>query len=694
MVLSMTKDESKKTLWGSVGSQDCHLQVTIGYDDQTDELITQIKRTFPDFNVTENAIFNAQTTVFPELLNEMFSMSSGFSETLVKVRQHTTGRQLGAMELWTEGGQVSFQNTYWEGACDSFYTWNFPNVGITIAEMQAYHFMSARCLSYEVNKKLLYPEAYGDVAKFLADEVLQNREIMLCNDSLATIDPVMGVYGGIGKPSGNNEVSEIGLTACIFRQCSDAALGNGGLYACANAVSLYKRAVTDQRIKDMGAFVLGAYMFSLYTQPSLSDISKNIFNGFALKFSTEPFAKPSTLGAEDAFSIDVVVPPRSANHPNQKEALLSDLMMSYLYDDINNSMGSSESEGFSLRDMLYLDRLSTCVRHPLEVSNGYVCGNVPQEINKWGMNIIYFAANFKTMLAVGDAYRRMSFSLAKKLEGGSAGGTGVFAGAVNPAELMKTAAASALAIMGMSSESASSLNVLGVTYNVDDGFGQLQQSQSTAMNFLSNPIVGYLVSSMNEKNNTIMDILDMVLGLIFLIGFFLGVIIPFMPVMLFMTALGTSIFLLFKFMMLSSFKITDIIFSMDAEFMSHELEQLFAEVLAMALKIPLTIIGVIVAWLMSNVLVSKIMLNLDLETVLNLNSVASATGYFDSFVIFLVTSIVLFAVFSTVISVIESFYEFTVKWVVGDMPSNPFDSEKSAMNWAETKQSFKHMISK
>jgi len=171
-------------------------------------------------------------------------------------------------------------------------------------------------------------------------------------------------------------------------------------------------------------------------------------------------------------------------------------------------------------------------------------------------------------------------------------------------------------------------------------------------------------------------------------------VIPFMPVMIFMTALGVSVYLLFKVMLLSSFKLTDIIFSMEPELMSRELEELWAEILAMVLKIPLTIVGVIIAWLMSNVLVSKIMVNLDLEKVLSLNLVASSTGLFDAFVIFLVTSIVLFAVFSTVISVIESFYEFTIKWVVGDMPSNPFGAEKGAMNWAQTRQSFKHMIAK
>ena len=127
---------------------------------------------------------------------------------------------------------------------------------------------------------------------------------------------------------------------------------------------------------------------------------------------------------------------------------------------------------------------------------------------------------------------------------------------------------------------------------------------------------------------------------------------------------------------------------------SREMEELWGEILAMVLKIPLTVAGVIIAWLMSNVLVSEIMVSLDLETLFNLNSVASATGLFDGFVIFLVTSVVLFSVFSTVISVIESFYEFTVKWVVGDMPSNPFDSSKGSMNWAETKQSFKHMIAR
>jgi len=694
LMLSMKKDEEASALWGTVGTGDCHLEVTIGIDESTDEMIKRIKRTFPEFDVSEGAVLKAQLAVFPELLSRMMTLSTKFTGEMMKPREHITTRDIGVMRQWTEGSQASFDDTYWEGACDSFYNWAFPKQSMAVPEMQAYHFMSGRCLSYEVNKSLLYPESYGEVAKFLADDVLKNREIMLCHDSLSVMDPVIGVYAGIGVASGRNDVTEVGLSACIFKQCSDASLASGSLYTCSNAISLYKRALTDKRIKDMGGFVLGAYMFNLYTQPNLSDVSKQIFNGFSLKFSYSPYTKPTTASDEEVFSMTVAVPPKTANHPNNREAVMKDILSAYLFTDISSVMGGNKDVQFSLRSMLYLDRLSTCVRNPLEVSNGYVCGNVPQEINKWGMNLVYFAASFKTMLAVGDAYRRMSNGLSRIGSGGSVGaGKGNGSPVDVTGELRKKAVA-AISVIGLSPEVTSTINILGVTYNVDDSFGHLEPSQSTIANMLANPLLGYLVSEIDNEEKMLMTVLDIILGIIFLMGFFLGVVIPFMPVMIFMTALGVSVFLLFKVMLLSSFKLTDIIFSMEPELMSRELEELWAEILAMVLKIPLTVVGVIIAWLMSNVLVSKIMVNLDLETVLNLNSVASSTGLFDAFVIFLVTSIVLFAVFSTVISVIESFYEFTVKWVVGDMPSNPFDAEKGGMNWAETKQSFKHMIAK
>lgn len=693
LLLSMKKDKEASAVWGTIGAGDCNLQVTVGTDASTDNIVSKIKRTFPDFDVDEGAVMDAQAIVFPKLLTRLFELSSDFSEVIVKPREHSLGREEGVMSEWVKGAQPTFDDTYWEGACDNFYAWDFPKDDITKYEMQAYHFMSGRCLSYEVNRHLLYPDTYGSVAKFLSEDILKNRDIMLCQDSLATIDPVLSVYSGIGQPGDGNSVNEVGLSACIFKQCSGSALTSGSLYTCANAVSLYKRAVADKRVKDMGGFVLGAYMFNLYTQPNLSSASKQIFNGFGLKFSYEPFIAPPTITEEELFSLNVPVPPRSGNHINDREALLNDVMMSYLFDDIHLAMGGNEDSEFSMRKMFYLDRLSTCVRNPLEVSNGYVCGNVPQEINKWGMNLVYFAASFKTMLAVGDAYRRMTFSLTSRLSSGSVtkGSAVDVSGAV---VAMQTQAIAAISLMGLNTDQASSLNILGVTYNVDDSFGHMKSSQSTIMNFLANPIMGYLVSELDNKDKVLVKTLDILLGIIFLMGFFLGVVIPFMPVMIFITALGVSVFLLFKVMFLSSFKLTDIIFSMEPELMSRELEELWAEILAMVLKIPLTVVGVIVAWLMSNVLVSKIMVNLDLETVLNLNSVASSTGLFDAFVIFLVTSIVLFAVFSTVISVIESFYEFTVKWVVGDMPSNPFDAEKGAMNWSETRQSFKHMIAR
>lgn len=691
LLLSMKKDSESSAVWGTIGAADCNLQVTIGIDESTDDMVTKIKRTYPDFDVDNGAIMDAQADVFPKMLKELFSLSNGFSEVMVKARTPSNTRDSGVMSTWMKGAQSTFDDTYWEGACDSFYSWTFPNEEITKYEMQSYHFMSARCLSYEVNKHLLYPSSYGEVAKFLSEDILKNRDIMLCNDSLAVIDPVLGVYSGIGESGSGSNVNEIGLSACIFKQCSNAALSSGSLYTCANAVSLYKRAVTDKRIKDMGGFVLGAYMFNLYTQPNLSNASKQIFNGFGLKFSHSPFTSSPTITDDELFSLKVQVPPRTSNHSNDREGLLGDVMTAYMYDDVFQGMGGNEDNEFSLKKMLYLDRLSTCVRNPLEISNGYVCGNVPQEINKWGMNLVYFAASFKTMLAIGDAYRRMTLGLAKKVSSGSVGSSDDISAAISS---VQAKAVSAISLMGLSTEVSSTMNLFGVTYNVDDSFGYMKSSQSTVMNFLANPLMGYLVSELDNEEKMLMKMLDILLGIIFLMGFFLGVVIPFMPVMIFITALGVSVYLLFKVMFLSSFKLTDIIFSTDTELMSRDLEELWGEILAMVLKIPLTVVGVIIAWLMSNELVSKIMQNLDLETVLNLNSVASSTGLFDAFVIFLVTSVVLFSVFSTVISVIESFYEFTVKWVVGDMPSNPFDAEKGAMNWSETRQSFKHMIAR
>ena len=78
IALSMVKDDATKAFWGTVGAKDCHLEVTVGYDDQTDEAIKQIKRTFPEFEVSEDAVYNAQLDVFPEMLNSIFSMSYQF----------------------------------------------------------------------------------------------------------------------------------------------------------------------------------------------------------------------------------------------------------------------------------------------------------------------------------------------------------------------------------------------------------------------------------------------------------------------------------------------------------------------------------------------------------------------------------------------------------------------------------------
>ena len=681
--LKFYKDDVVGGLYASLSNGDCHLSINLALNTKMD---TQIKRLYErqGIDLPTDIYLDAQKQVYRELFTDIFAQANRYSKYLTNDGDDRlyVDRHAEDMSAW---GNYRYGNNSesWESSCDEFIVTDFGDDEVTQFDRQAHAYHASRCLSYVVNEHLLYPTYHDDVEGFLDTGVLDYRQLMLCEEDLATLDP----NGSILTPIAPNpfatdaERTQINVESCALRACSQNALVNGSLYMCANAVALVQKRERDERIAAQGNMIMGAYIYELFTAPLEFKSGRDLFNGLKVRFSEYAITTPSSVDLTDSL-FNINVEPITDKSTENSDVHLEAIETSLIFKDVTSFMrGEPKSLNVFMASISPFKRLATCVQAPLSVSNGYLCGSVPQEMNKMGVDAINFAIDLKVIMTTAQLLNdmRKRIALNKKKEDGTVVSK-------NSKELMMRAAG----FFGVGSNVIQ--DMLDVTTSpLNDPFDTRLRANETSDAFLSDKI-GLIVIGALSTNSFVGTLIDSAIVMLLLGGLFLGIILPMMPMLLFIIALSMAFFLLFKVIIIGPIQLIDIAFEEDSNMLTQKAERLIGDIVAMALKLPLTFIGLVVAWLLSNASLSAIMKELTLSSTMNMAAGSSSTGLIDAIIVSTVSLILLYFFFATIISVIEGLYNFVIKFATNDQGSDPFDSEKGGLSWGETKRSFKNMV--
>ena len=140
-------------------------------------------------------------------------------------------------------------------------------------------------------------------------------------------------------------------------------------------------------------------------------------------------------------------------------------------------------------------------------------------------------------------------------------------------------------------------------------------------------------------------------------------------------------YLLFSTLIMHGKKLVDVAFDRDSDVLNENLDSVWADYIALILKLPLTIIGVVLAWLMTSVVLSHVLNTMNLMVPTN----DGVQGILDLLVSMIVSGVIILVIYNTVLTIIESFYDFTVEWVLSSMHNNPFASETKGVGWQDAK---------
>tara|TARA_Y100000310_G_scaffold196471_1_gene196541 strand:+ start:9638 stop:12412 length:2775 start_codon:yes stop_codon:yes gene_type:complete len=677
--------DGKGKLQGQLSVGDCSLFVQLGMDLESDKKIAQIRKISPSLPLDEKFFLKAQEEVYRTLIPSLFSSSSKISEELVKPEYSSS----------LEDGDFSFKGhssseltvselDRWPTRCDEVLSWS-RSADETISRRDRIYlnYLSSRCLSRDVADSLVYPKSYDAISAYLGNASKAQKDIALCVDqasmtSILASNRFTTDYGLGTGDSRSSKIEQISLDACVSNLCSSTNVANGGMYACANALDLYQERLNDIKVQQRGVMMLGFYMFDVFIHHPPSASAKKVFNDFSISFSPTPSEDAPVVSDTPFMSFPITVPRVSEGGWKRKNLVLADLSLSPEEYGLPTTKAPLPTTGSLLSEAFGYTRLEACAKNPLQVTGGFVCGNIPREFSQFGMTVLRAAITLKTALIMGQTTGAM-----KRLKVNEKGTVEGYRGNDTLKSFVRKGGWTMVSFMGGDKDSYYGTfdSVFNMELMATDEFGYLD---SVKMNKLLSSAPALLLSTMAHVGATtgFVSIVDNALIVMLIIGALFAFVLPMFPMIMIMNAFVKWSFLLFKTIATHGKKLVDSAFDQDFDLLNESLDKVWGDLLALFLKLPLTVIGVVLAWLMSNVMISHILHNMNLMVPTN----DGMQGVLDLFVSMLVSGVIILIVYNMILTIIESFYDFTVEWILGYMHNNPFSSDSKAAGWRDAKE--------
>lgn len=669
--------EDGDTVLGVVSWGHCTLNIGLGIDTHGDEKIEKLLQQDPSLPLLPGLFDRGQKEMFTTVLTEVFAAGRRNAEWL-SMPIHSSEFREGSDLMLPYTGEVLSASELddWADQCDAIGNLNWSeHTSISGYDRSVFHIWSSRCMSREVTSKMLYPDSYGELDKLLNEGNSRQPAIALCVDQ-ASLSQVLtdsrfsAQYTSNAGGAASNTVESISLNSCLSSICSANSVASGGMYACANAIDLYESNLRDSQLVERGTMTLGFYMFNLFVHQPPSSLAKEVFNRFSFEFENRMnFESSEDEDKELYLTVPFQLPKFSSTPTDWDEVIIQ----------LQNAIGRSEMpavtpvmEMTDLPGWLGYSRLLTCAQSPLQVSNGYVCNNLPQEFSRFGFSLLQNAITIKTLMTIGNTTNLLRMP---SVPGGTIGKE-VDTNAAKTF-LLSTAMTVAVGQSGVADKLYEKVG--GLSFAGTDEFGHLDRSEMSV--WLESPLmVGLLALGKMSSESGVVKFIEYVLLGVLLMGVLFAFLMPLFPMLMVISALSKFAYLLLKSIMFTGFRLTDAVFESDPDFIGEQLDKVVAEWLSVLLKLPLLVVGIMLAWLMSNVVVGHVISSINLMVPTN----DGVKGVLDLIVVLVFTGIVIFIIYNMVLTVIESFYDFTVEWILGTLTNSPF-ADRRAVGWKDSK---------
>lgn len=715
--LNFYKEEGKIKARSDFG--DCHIDYELGFDDQTATIIRENKKLKEALDITLD-YDEIQIIILRNLVEETLKLADQASDVIFLPTNDNEKAKVFNKFTAKHTQNVKYTE-HWEGYCDEIFNFKTLNPSVESlnrVEKEQYLFLSSRCMSNEVVKRLVYPTEINDFSKYLKTKnYLKENHIEVCSHEYSGIGGLK-VRALIEESDITGEetlskieeevrvdlnIKSISIEECLRNQCSNLTGEYTNAYMCSNVVNLYEQINKNNRMSETGFLTLGAYMYNLFSAAKINDNAKALFNGFQTKYAEdnagETLKMPSAL-----FSIDYTF----------KEVPLDNILKSFNRNLVSSSVVDTYRDLFEKRetqeegvmnlfnfaesgegDFLGTKRFVVCMKNSLKIEQGYSCGSVPEEMNNFGKNLFEYSVYIKTMLAVYQTiYATMD--IVKKSPEEQAGIKNKNTDTENQEakeknkstkktkskKYFKSIVIGILSLIPASSTDIGnsfqdfSIDLVGKNMTETDDFGNLTtlRVESQLRDITNVSANGIAILAAWSTDSFIGDLINMGVNFIMLMGFILAYVIPLIPLYLWMMVVIGWFMLLFETIAILPIWIPTLA-TPTSDHTSDMEKKGMGMILKLFLKAPLLCMGLLTAWVITNSVVTRIMGFLNFETVFSNEYGYTLSSVIDSLVLMFAYLIFLWYIINITITIIEAFYEFATNWLTGNPSSRVYGKD-------------------
>jgi hypothetical protein len=188
---------------------------------------------------------------------------------------------------------------------------------------------------------------------------------------------------------------------------------------------------------------------------------------------------------------------------------------------------------------------------------------------------------------------------------------------------------------------------------------------------------GELISS------SVAQLLSVFTGLCLLLGVIFGFLMPLLPFGLWIIAVGGWIIALFEALVLCQIWGV-VLISPSADHTSEAARKSTIIVVSILLKAPLLVTGLIVAWLLNNILLSEMLMFSDISTALALDTSSMIKGLIDQLIVLVIYFVILYGMYNIIFSLIESFEKITIDVLFSGQSMSPFAQKQRNNGWSSS----------
>ncbi len=650
--------EDKSVYKLKISAGKCELSGQIGYDEATETELknnAQLQALIGNINYT-----GIQKTAITNALNNAFATASAVADRII---QAESSNAIFKTPMKAEASK-------WRDTCASIAT--LLPADANEDDIIIYNIYASNCMSKKFIEDLS-KTSYDSGYLYGETNYLKGGAFELCVHEAG----FTGKTKAITFAKFKEDEFIYGPKYKLVKECVAQSCAGDKAFECASAIHFAKSVADKEELARMGWITGGANVYRIFSGyenlAARSIINKSNFEvdyySFTKKY-TDLYANSAPILDSIPVVINAKTPATSFDYSDFDE---------YKARKINN-LDVLQNDKFKYKSFLDggadgwfgIPKLQQCVEHPMQISGGYLCGNVTEEVHLFGTKL----------LALGLQVKMASLFIVKRANAKPEQGSGSIAKG-NQAIIKNVG----VLLGGMSSVATAYLlsNTLMNTDSWSDIDHEIWQQYPELVGFIGAAGVAGVTGGMggNLISSSVSQLLSVFTGLCLLLGVIFGFLMPLLPFGLWIIAVGGWIIALFEALVLCQIWGV-VLISPSADHSSDAARKSTIIVVSILLKAPLLVTGLIVAWLLNNILLSEMLMFSDISTALALDTSAMIKGLIDQLIVLVIYFVILYGMYNIIFSLIESFEKITIDVLFSGQSMSPFAQKQRNNGWSSS----------